>query len=102
MRDLLKRTLYNLIWWYMTLNYYFIHCNGFYYIVLVFRIFTTPVFFVHSDSHKKDPNHKARNDGSFEKAFIIFSEHKDLPFGIINTYFLPKLRLHLFIDIVLQ
>lgn len=59
-------------------------------------------FFVHSASHKKDPNHKARNDGSFEKAFIIFSEHKDLPFGIINTYFLPKLRLHLFIDIVLQ
>lgn len=51
---------------------------------------------------QKDPNHKARNDGSFEKAFIIFSEHKDLPFGIISTYFLPKLRLHLFIDIVLQ
>lgn len=44
MGDLLKRTLYNLMWWYMTFNYYFIHCNGFYYIVLVFRIFTTPFF----------------------------------------------------------
>lgn len=83
----------------MIFNYYFIYCNGFYYIVLVFCIFIS--FFVYFVFYKKDLNYKVWNDGFFEKVFIIFLEYKDLFFGIINMYFLFKLCLYLFIDIVL-